>query len=75
MVSGTVILNSSHRRKKASIVVLAVKTIAVKSRILIFCNLNSFADNGSTLKKGWKSTFTPNFAIMSEYGDEFCGAG
>ena len=46
-----------------------VKTIPVKSRILILSCLNSFAVTPSTFIKDLNSNFNPNSSAKSKYGD------
>ena len=54
IVSGMVTRSSSHRRKKWSIAVRAVKITAVYSGMDIFCCLNSLEVRPSTLIKDEK---------------------
>ena len=65
IVSGMVTRSSSHRRKKWSIAVRAVKITAVYSGMDIFCCLNSLEVRPSTLIKGRKTIFTPYFSAIS----------
>ena len=64
IVSGMVTRSSSHRRKKWSIAVRAVKITAVYSGMDIFCCLNSLEVRPSTLIKGRKNDIYTIFFLQ-----------